>query len=46
LAKSFLYDYTFPAVFQLFSELEHVSFGKKEKSFTNNSLELAPGIFF
>lgn len=44
----FFYDYTFPSrKFQLFSELgTRFFFGEKEKSFANNSLELAPGIFF
>ena len=44
----FFYDYTFPGdKFQLFTELNsELSFGDKEKSFANNSLNLTPGIFF
>lgn len=44
----FFYDYTFPSrKFQLFSELgTRFFFGDKDKSFANNSLELAPGVFF
>ncbi|MBU2948728.1 hypothetical protein [Zobellia uliginosa] len=43
----FFYDYTFPGnKWQLFSELNsELSFGDKEDSFANNSLNLTPGIF-
>ncbi|WP_276169152.1 hypothetical protein [Zobellia alginiliquefaciens] len=43
----FFYDYTFPGnKWQLFSELNsELSFGDKEESFANNSLNLTPGIF-
>ncbi len=44
----FFYDYTFPGDdFQLFTELNsELSFGDKEDSFANNSLNLTPGVFF
>lgn len=44
----FFYDYTFPGKrFQLFTELgTRLFFGKKEEGYANNSLELAPGVFF
>ncbi|CAM3463635.1 hypothetical protein [Zobellia roscoffensis] len=43
----FFYDYTFPGnKWQLFSELNsELSFGDKEDSFANNSLNLTPGVF-
>ncbi|MBT2159860.1 hypothetical protein [Zobellia barbeyronii] len=43
----FFYDYTFPGnKWQLFSELNsELSFGDKEESFANNSLNLTPGVF-
>mgnify|MGYP000244279099 FL=1 len=43
----FFYDYTFPGdKWQLFSEINsELSFGDKEESFANNSLNLTPGIF-
>ncbi|HDZ05070.1 hypothetical protein LCGC14_0081330 [marine sediment metagenome] len=43
----FFYDYTFPGdKWQLFSELNsELSFGDKEESFANNSLNLSPGLF-
>ncbi|MBU2975405.1 hypothetical protein [Zobellia sp. B3R18] len=43
----FFYDYTFPGnKWQLFSELNsELSFGDKEDSFANNSLNITPGIF-
>ena len=41
------YDYTFPGEkWQLFTELNaELSFGDKDKSFANNSLNLTPGVF-
>lgn len=44
----FFYDYTFPGnKFQLFTELgTRFFFGDKEEGYANNSLELAPGVFF
>ncbi|WP_282118110.1 hypothetical protein [Maribacter aquivivus] len=43
----FFYDYTFPGdKWQLFSEINsELSFGDKEESFANNSLNLSPGLF-
>ncbi|MEP2689560.1 hypothetical protein [Maribacter dokdonensis] len=43
----FFYDYTFPGdKWQLFSEINsELSFGDKEESFANNSLNLTPGLF-
>lgn len=43
----FFYDYTFPGdKWQLFTELNsELSFGDKEESFANNSLNLTPGLF-
>ncbi|MEM9649854.1 MAG: hypothetical protein AAF969_15350 [Bacteroidota bacterium] len=43
----FFYDYTFPGdKWQLFTELNsELSFGDKDKSFANNSLNLTPGVF-
>ncbi|WP_411030353.1 hypothetical protein [Spongiimicrobium sp. 3-5] len=43
----FFYDYTFPGdKWQLFTELNsELSFGDKEESFANNSLNLTPGVF-
>lgn len=43
----FFYDYTFPGdKWQLFSEVNsELSFGDKEESFANNSLNLTPGLF-
>ncbi|SIQ87162.1 hypothetical protein [Maribacter ulvicola] len=43
----FFYDYTFPGdKWQLFSEINsELSFGDKEDSFANNSLNLSPGLF-
>jgi len=43
----FFYDYTFPGdKWQLFSEINsELSFGGKEESFANNSLNLTPGLF-
>ena len=43
----FFYDHTFPgAKWQLFTELNsELSFGDKDKSFANNSLNLTPGVF-
>jgi len=43
----FFYDYTFPGdKWQLFSEVNsELSFGNKEESFANNSLNLTPGLF-
>ena len=40
----FFYDYTFPGdKWQLFSEINsELSFGDKEESFANNSLNLTP----
>ncbi len=47
LQNRFFYDYTFPSGdWQLFTELNtEFSFGKKEDSFANNSLNLVPGLF-
>lgn len=44
----FFYDYTFRGnKFQLFSDLgTRLFIGDKEEGFANNSLELAPGVFF
>lgn len=44
----FFYDYTFSGnKFQLFTELgTRFFFGKKGEGYANNSLELAPGVFF
>ena len=43
----FFYDYTFPGdKWQLFSEINsELSFGDKDESFANNSLNLSPGLF-
>ncbi len=43
----FFYDHTFPGgKWQLFTELNsELSFGDKDKSFANNSLNLTPGVF-
>lgn len=43
----FFYDHTFPGdKWQLFTELNtELSFGDKEESFANNSLNLTPGVF-
>ena len=43
----FFYDYTFPGdKWQLFSEINsEFSFGDKDKSFANNSLNITPGLF-
>lgn len=43
----FFYDYTFPGnKFQLFSEFgTRLFLGEKGKSYANNSLELAPGVY-
>lgn len=43
----FFYDHTFPGEkWQLFTELNsELSFGDKDKSFANNSLNLTPGVF-
>lgn len=43
----FFYDYTFPGdKWQLFSEINsELSFGNKNESFANNSLNLSPGLF-
>lgn len=44
----FFYDYAFPGnKFQLFSELgTRFFFGDNEKGYANNSLEIAPGVYF